>query len=75
MMDNRKSHTLAQKNLFIKHHKVRGILVDALPHSEYIKILENSTAEMIFKSPCDPMMVINKLKRLRQTIWFNSIIY
>ena len=38
--------------LYKKHHRVRGILVDALPHSKYIKIIDKSTAKTIFESMC-----------------------
>ena len=33
MVSDKKSLTPAQKKIYIKHHRVRGILVDALPHS------------------------------------------
>lgn len=52
MMSDRKSLTPAHKKIYEKHHKVRGILVDALPHYEYIKIIDKSTAQTIFKSLC-----------------------
>jgi hypothetical protein len=35
-----------------KHHKVRGILVDSLPHSEYTKIVNISSNKSIFESLC-----------------------
>lgn len=31
---------------------MRGILVDILPYSEYIKIIDKSTANTIFESLC-----------------------
>ena len=31
---DRKAHTTEQKNLYKKHHLIRGILVAALPHKE-----------------------------------------
>lgn len=34
MLTDRKSITPIQKKIYRKHHRVRGILVDALPHSE-----------------------------------------
>lgn len=52
MVTDRKSLTPAQKNNNMKHHEVRGILVDALPHSEYIKIIDKSTSRTIFESQC-----------------------
>ena len=33
MVSDRKSLTPAQKKIYIKYHRVRGILVDVLPHS------------------------------------------
>lgn len=50
MVTDRKSFTPAQKKTYRKYHRVIGILVDALPHSEYIKIIEKSTAKTIFES-------------------------
>lgn len=43
MVTDIKSLTPAQKKTYRKHHKVRGILVDALPHFDYIKIIDKST--------------------------------
>ena len=37
---DRKKHTLAQKKMYKKHHKIRGSLVLAIPHAEYMKISE-----------------------------------
>lgn len=34
-----KTLALAQKKIYRKHHRVRGILIEALPDSEYIKII------------------------------------
>ena len=36
----------------MKHHRVRGISVDDLPQSEYIKFIEKSTAKTNFESIC-----------------------
>jgi len=36
----------------MKHHRVREILVDALPHSEYTNIMDKSTIKSTFESPC-----------------------
>lgn len=52
MVSNRKSLTAAQKKIYKKYNKVRAILVDALPHSEYIKIIDKSTVKTIFKYLC-----------------------
>lgn len=50
MVTDRKILTSAHKKAYKKHHRVRGILVDALPHSEYIKIIHKSTVKTIFES-------------------------
>lgn len=52
MVSDRKGLTLSHKKICRKHHKVIGILVDALPHSEYIKIIDKSTAKTIVSSLC-----------------------
>lgn len=52
MVTNRKIHTLTQKKTYINHHRVRGILVDALPLSQHIKIIDKSNAKTIFESLC-----------------------
>jgi hypothetical protein len=49
---DRKKHTASQKKLYMKHHKIRGILVVALPHREYLKMSDKSTAKAMFKSLC-----------------------
>ncbi|CAI8598810.1 unnamed protein product [Vicia faba] len=49
-MADRKSLTPTQKNIYRKPYRVRRFLIDNLPHSEYLKILEKSTAKTIFKS-------------------------
>lgn len=52
MVTNRKSLTHAQKKTYKKHHRVKGIFVYVLPHSEYIKIIDKSTSKTIFDSLC-----------------------
>jgi len=47
---DRKAHTAEQKNLYKKHHTIRGILVAALPHKEYLKMSGKSTAKAMFTS-------------------------
>jgi len=41
---DRKKHTPTQKKLYKKHHKIIGILVAALPRTEYLKMSDKSTA-------------------------------
>ena len=52
MVVDRKTLTPTQKKIYRKHHRVRGILVDALPHAEYLKIIDKSSAKTIFNSLC-----------------------
>lgn len=52
MVFDRKTLTPAQKKVCRKHHSTRGILVDDLPHSEYIKIIDKSTANSVLNSLC-----------------------
>jgi len=52
MVVDRKSLTEAHRMIYMKHHKVRGILVESSPHSKYTKIVDKSTAKAIFESLC-----------------------
>lgn len=49
MITDRKSLTPAQKKTYRKYHRVWGILVDVLPHSECIKIIDKFTTKTIFE--------------------------
>jgi len=49
---DRKKHTPAQKKMYKKHHKIRGSLVTAIPHAEYMKRSDKSTAKSMFSSLC-----------------------
>ena len=49
---DRKKHTPAQKKLYKKHHKMRGILVASIPRTEYMKMSDKSTAKAMFASLC-----------------------
>jgi len=48
---DRKKYTYAQKKLYKKHHKIRGILV-VLPHTEYLKMSDKSTSTAMFVLLC-----------------------
>lgn len=50
MVSDWKSLIPSQKNICIKNCRVRGVLVDAQPHYEYIKIINKYTSRSIFKS-------------------------
>ena len=43
---DRKKHTLAQKKIYKKHHKIIGSLVLAIPRAEYMKMSDKSTASL-----------------------------
>ena len=47
-----KKHTPAQKKLYKKHHKIRGILVASIPHTEYMKMSDKSIVKTMFASLC-----------------------
>jgi len=49
---DRKKHTPAQKKIYKKHHKIRGSFVLAIPHGEYMKMSDKSTAKATFASLC-----------------------
>ena len=49
---DRKKLTESQKKTYKKHHRVRGILCEAIPHEEFVKIYNKSTAKTIFESLC-----------------------
>jgi len=49
---DRKKHTPTQKKMYKKHHKIRGSLVLAIPHAEYMKMSDKSTAKAMFASLC-----------------------
>jgi len=49
---DRKKHAPAQKKLYKKHHKMRGILVASIPRTKYMKMSDKSTAKAMFSSLC-----------------------
>jgi len=49
---DRKKHIAAQKKMYKKHHKIRGILVASIPHKEYLKISDKTTAKAMFACLC-----------------------
>jgi len=49
---DKKKYTPEQKKLYKKHHKIRGILVIAIPKAEYMKMSDKSTAKTMFASLC-----------------------
>src|SRR4030067_2120365 len=49
---DRKSLTEAQKKVYKKHHRARGIIIDAIQHEEFMRICNKSTAKSIYDSLC-----------------------
>jgi len=70
---DRKAHTAEQKKLYKKHHTIRGILVVALPHKEYLKMSDKSTTKAMFTSLCSLYEGNKKFKRLRLQCLFISM--
>ncbi|WJX38864.1 hypothetical protein P8452_26483 [Trifolium repens] len=52
MTINRRSLSEAQKKVYINHRKVRYIMIEAIPYSEYIKLTDTSTAKAVYDSLC-----------------------
>jgi hypothetical protein len=52
MVTDKKTLIVTQKNIYKNHHKVKVIIVEALPHAKYAKIRDRSTAKSIFESLC-----------------------
>ena len=57
MIKDRKYLTPSQKKRYRNHLGVRSILVDVLPHSEYINIIDLSDAQTISEKSCDQVLV------------------
>jgi len=65
---DRNKHIAAQKKLYKKYHKIRGILVASLPHTEYLKMSDNSTAKTMFASLCVDYEGNKKVREAKTTI-------
>jgi len=65
---DRKKHTPAQKKLYKKHHKIIGILVASIPHTEYMKMSEKSTAKAMFASLCANHEGSKKVREAKATM-------
>jgi len=72
---DRKKHITAQKKLYKKHHKIRDILVAALPHKDYLKMGDKSTAKAMFASLCSNYEGNKKVKEVKVTITSTKITY
>jgi hypothetical protein len=62
---DRKKHTTAQKKMYKKHHKIRCILVAALPHKEYLKMSDKSNTKAMFASMCSNYEGNKKVKEAK----------
>ena len=65
---DRKKHTTAQKKMYKKHHKIRGILVAALPHNEYLKMSDKSTTKAMVASLCSNYEGNKKVREAKATM-------
>jgi len=65
---DRKAHTAEQKKLYKKHHTIRGILVAALPHKEYLKMSDKSTAKAMFTLLCSLYEGNKKVREAKATM-------
>jgi len=65
---DRRAHTAEQKKLYKKHHLIRGILVAALPHKEYLKMSDKSTAKAMFTSLCANYEGNKKVREAKATM-------
>ncbi|RHN74110.1 putative RNA-directed DNA polymerase [Medicago truncatula] len=62
---DRRIHTPAQKKLYKKHHKIRGIIVASIPRTEYMKMSDKSTAKAMFASLCANFEGSKKVKEAK----------
>jgi len=69
---DRKAHTAEQKKFYKKHHTIRGILVAALPHKEYLKMSDKSTAKAMFTSLCSLYEGNKKVREAKATMLFHQ---
>ena len=70
---DRKAHTTKQKKLYKKHHTIRGILVAALPHKEYLKMSDKSTAKAMFTSLCSLYDGNKKVREVKATMLVHKL--
>jgi len=64
----RKKHTPVQKKLYKKHHKIRGILLAAIPRTEYLKTSDKSTTKAMFSSLCANYEASKKVREAKATM-------
>ncbi|MCH83029.1 serine/threonine protein kinase SRPK1 [Trifolium medium] len=62
---NKESLFEVQKKIYIKHHRVRGMIVEAIPYSEYIKVAGTSSVKIIFESLCSTYEESQQMKKAK----------
>jgi len=65
---DRKKHNASQKKLYKKHPNIRGILLAALPYTEYPKMSDKSTAKVMFASLCANYEGNKKVREAKATM-------
>ena len=70
---DRKAHTVEQKKLYKKHHTIGGILVATLPHKEYLKMSDKSTAKAMFTSLCSLYDGNKKVREVKATMLVHKL--
>jgi len=63
-----KNLSVAHKKIDKKHHRVRGILVEALLHSKYTKIVDISTTKRTFEPLCSTYEGNQQVKETKANI-------
>jgi len=62
---DRKKHIPAQKKLYKRHHKMRGIVVASIPRTECMKMNDKSTAKAMFAPLCANFEVSKKVREAK----------
>jgi len=65
-------HTPAQKKLYKKHHKIKGILVAYIPHTKYMKMSDKSTVKAMFASLCANYECSKKVREAKDTMFVHQ---
>lgn len=65
---DRKILTPDHKKTYRKHHRGKGILFEALPYSEYIKIIYKFIAKTIFETLCSTYEGNQQVKKAKANL-------
>jgi len=65
---DRKKHIAAQEKMYKEHHRIRDILVASLPHKEYLKMNDKTTAKAMFASLFSNYEGNKKVKEAKATM-------